>query len=108
MRNINQVRGVIERKKIRNSQDQAKKNNIYACYLIGIVGGGWSPIESTRPLIGLLCQPRVIMMMENLVESLAWETEVLGENLPQYHFVHHKPHMLLGREPGPPRWEARD
>jgi hypothetical protein len=22
--------------------------------------------------------------------------------------VHHKPHMLLGREPGPPRWEARD
>jgi hypothetical protein len=22
------------------------------------------------------------------------------------HFVHHKPHMLPGREPGPPRWEA--
>jgi hypothetical protein len=25
------------------------------------------------------------------------ETEVLGENLPQCRFVHHKPHMLSGR-----------
>jgi hypothetical protein len=37
---------------------------------------------------------------------LAVETEVLGENLPQRRFVHHKPHMRPGREPGPPRWEA--
>jgi hypothetical protein len=36
------------------------------------------------------------------------ETEVLGKNLPQCRFVHHKPHMLPGREPGPPRWEASD
>jgi hypothetical protein len=56
----------------------------------------------------LLCQPRVIMMMEELVEWLAGETEVLGENQPQCRFVHHKPHMLPGREPGPPRWEASD
>jgi hypothetical protein len=34
------------------------------------------------------------MMMEKLVEWLAGETEVLVENLPQYRFVHHKPHKL--------------
>jgi hypothetical protein len=43
------------------------------------------------------------MVMEKMVESLAGETEVLGENLPQCRFVHH---ILPGREPGPPRWEA--
>jgi hypothetical protein len=48
------------------------------------------------------------MMMEKLVERLAGETEVLGENLPQCRFVHHKPHMLPGREHGPPRWETSD
>jgi hypothetical protein len=36
----------------------------------------------------------MIMMMEKLVEWLAVETEVLGENLPQCRFVHRKPHML--------------
>jgi hypothetical protein len=46
------------------------------------------------------------MMMEKLVERLARETEVLGEKLPQCRFVHRKPHMLPGSEPGPPRWEA--
>jgi hypothetical protein len=46
-------------------------------FLIWIVGGGggvnWVH-SALRPLIGLLCQPRVIMMMENLVEWLAGET----------------------------------
>jgi hypothetical protein len=44
--------------------------------------------------------------MEKLVEWLAGETEVLGQNLPQYRFVDHKTHILPGREPGTPRWEA--
>jgi hypothetical protein len=52
---------------------------------------------------GLLCQPRVIMKMEKLVEWLVGETEALGENLPHCRFVHHKSHMLHGRKPGYPR-----
>jgi hypothetical protein len=58
---------------------------------------------------GLLYLPRVIMM-ENLVQwRLVGETEVLGENLPQRHFVHQKSHLTRpGLEPGPPRWEAND
>jgi hypothetical protein len=71
------------------------------------VGGGvqLGPL-GTAATSGLLCQSRVIMVMEKLVEWLARETEVLGENLPQCRFVHHKPHVLSGREPGPPQWEA--
>jgi hypothetical protein len=50
--------------------------------------------SARRPLNGLIYPPRVIMMMENLVEwRLAGATEVLGENLPQNLFVHHKSHL---------------
>jgi hypothetical protein len=51
-----------------------------------------------------------MMSVEQSVEwELAEETEVLGENLPQCHFFHQKPHVTWpGLERGPARREARD
>jgi hypothetical protein len=52
-------------------------------------------------------------MMMNVEQSVEWElaeeNEVLGENLTQFHFVHHISHMTWPRlEPGPPLWEDGD
>jgi hypothetical protein len=35
----------------------------------------------------------MMMSVEQSVEGLAGETNLLGENLPHFHFVHHKSHM---------------
>jgi hypothetical protein len=82
----------------------------------GFVGWGETWVHLVRrPLTGLLYQPRMMMMMmmmsvEQSVEwELAGETQVLGKNLPQRHFVHNKSHMTWpGLEPVPPLWEAGD
>jgi hypothetical protein len=64
----------------------------------------------TSATSGLLYLPRVIVRLENLVEgTLAGETELFGESLPQLHFVHYKSHLKRpGLKPGQPRWEASD
>jgi hypothetical protein len=51
----------------------------------------------------------MMMDLEQSVEGLARETEVVGKNLPQCHFVHHKSTWPdLGLEVVLPRWEAGD
>jgi hypothetical protein len=51
-----------------------------------------------------------MVIVEKLEEwKLTGETEVLGENPPQRHFIHHKSLMTgTAFEPGPPRWEASE
>jgi hypothetical protein len=50
----------------------------------------------------------MMVIVGQLVEwRLAVETELLGWNLPQRHFVNLKSQMSRrGLEPGPPRWKA--
>jgi hypothetical protein len=87
--------------------------NVYSpntLILIGTVGGGvqlgpLSTAATNRPIV----PTPVVMMMEKLVEWwLAGETQVLGGNLAQYRFVHHKPHTLPERELGPSQWKSSD
>jgi hypothetical protein len=45
----------------------------------------------------------MMFVEQSVEEKLAGNTEVLGENLPQYHFMHHKTHSTRSRiEPEPP------
>jgi hypothetical protein len=49
-----------------------------------------------------------MMNVEQSVEwELAGETEILGENLPQPHFVHHKTHMSWDRTRAAAVWSQR-
>jgi hypothetical protein len=64
-------------------------------------------VGETESTIGLLCQAR--MMDDDECEAVGGkkigsEAEKLGENLPQYNFVHSNSHMiLLGIKLRPPR-----
>jgi hypothetical protein len=51
----------------------------------------------------------MMMSVEQSLELMAREAEILGEDLPNCHSVHHKSNMTSsGLEAGPPRWEAGD
>jgi hypothetical protein len=51
-----------------------------------------SPL-GTAATVGLLYQPQMLTVEQSVECSLVGETEVLGENVPQYHVVRHKSHM---------------
>jgi hypothetical protein len=77
-------------------------------FLIGIVGG-WGGVQ-LGPL-GTAAINRLIVPAPGDYDDgeiggmIGRGNRSTRRNLPQCRFVHHKPHMLPGRESGPPWWE---
>jgi hypothetical protein len=67
--------------------------NTFYTFAVMFLGVGWNWVHCLTYCTG----PRrwVRMSVEQTVEWIAVETNVSGENLPQYHFVHHKSHKAL-------------
>jgi hypothetical protein len=88
-------------KQTKKNKETVKLTDKFATFILVHCSG----VRLGRPPIGLLHQPRMMMMsVEQPVERLAGETGVFGENLSHWHFVHHK----LQLEPSPPWRKASD
>jgi hypothetical protein len=73
-------------------QSRFPQNKIKLNCYSGGVESNWVH-SALRPLTGLLCQPRVIMMMEKLIKWLSGKPKYLEKTCPSATFVHHKiPH----------------
>jgi hypothetical protein len=66
---------------------------MYVCSFFVTWGGVRLSPLGTSPTSGLLYQPRMMNVEQSVEWELERETEILGEHLPQRHFLHHKSHM---------------
>jgi hypothetical protein len=81
----------------------------HVIFLIGTVGGGvqlcpFGTAATNRPIV-----PAPGNYVDGEIGGkIGRGNRSTRRNLPQFRFVRHKPHMLPGRESGPPLWEASD
>jgi hypothetical protein len=84
-------------------------NKRFLFFLIGILGGGvqLGPLDTAatnRPIV-----PTPGDYYDGEIGGMIGRGNQSTRRKPaQCRFVHHKPHMMPGREPGPPRWEDSD
>jgi hypothetical protein len=73
-------------------------------FFVSFLGVRLSPLAASAAIL-----PLYQLQITDKYGELAWETEILEENIPHCRFIHHKSHMTWpGIEPGTPRWECGD